>query len=355
MIRTVIVLAATALLGACAAPITRTAAGSSDAVDKEARFQRELALQQHADDSLRAARVYQRLRVAAADICGKDTTGLVGVMVASASNDANGQTLQRVLGVGAQPTVWAVIDGSPAQRAGIAKGDVVLAVAGNSMVDSNRARETLAGIAPGETVPITIRRAGQDQQVALSPELGCRYPLSITQQQIINAFADGEKIAITQGMVSFARTDDELALVIAHEMAHNLMKHIEAKKQNAAGGFLADLALAVLTRGAYKDASFTNAAAQAYSQEFEAEADYVGLYIMAKAGLPIDEAPKFWRRMAIAHPANIKTNHSASHPSTASRMVALEATVAEIKAKIAAGQPLEPNVKEGKFAPPAGQ
>lgn len=80
MIRTVIVVAATALLGACAAPITRTAAGSSDAVDKEARFQRELALQQHADDSLRAARVYQRLRVAAADICGKDTTGLVGVV-----------------------------------------------------------------------------------------------------------------------------------------------------------------------------------------------------------------------------------------------------------------------------------
>ncbi len=76
-------------------------------------------------------------------------------------------------------------------------------------------------------------------------------------------------------MTSFARNDDELALVIAHEMAHNLMKHIEAKKQNAMGGFLADLALAVLTRGAYKDANFANAAGQAYSQEFESEADYV--------------------------------------------------------------------------------
>jgi len=115
-------------------------------------------------------------------------------------------------------------------------------------------------------------------------------------------------------MTSFARNDDELALVIAHEMAHNLMKHIEAKKQNAMGGFLADLALAVLTRGAYKDANFANAAGQAYSQEFESEADYVGLYILAKAGLPIDEAPKFWRRMAIAHPANIKTNHLQATP-----------------------------------------
>jgi len=125
MMRTLALIAATAMLGACAAPVTKIAAGSSDAIDREAKFQRELAFQQYADDLVRTGRIYQRLRVAAADICGKDTTGVVGVMVASAADDANGQTLRRVLGVGDQPTVWAVLDGSPAQKAGMAKGDVV--------------------------------------------------------------------------------------------------------------------------------------------------------------------------------------------------------------------------------------
>jgi hypothetical protein len=45
---------------------------------------------------------------------------------------------------------------------------------------------------------------------------------------------------------------------------------------------------------------------------------------MVNAGFPTGDAPRFWRRMAAAHPQNIKTNYSASHPSTSYRMVALE-------------------------------
>jgi hypothetical protein len=37
---------------------------------------------------------------------------------------------------------------------------------------------------------------------------------------------------VTRGMMNFARDDLELALVVAHEIAHNSMKHIDAKKQN---------------------------------------------------------------------------------------------------------------------------
>jgi predicted Zn-dependent protease len=92
--------------------------------------------------------------------------------------------------------------------------------------------------------------------------------------------------------------------------------------------------------------------AGAYSQEFESEADYVGLYIMANSGMPIADAPKFWRRMAAAFPSNIKANYSASHPSTSYRMVALEETVREINVKVEKSEPLLPNMKDGKFNPP---
>jgi hypothetical protein len=73
---------------------------------------------------------------------------------------------------------------------------------------------------------------------------------------------------------------------------------------------------------------------------------------MAQAGMPITEAPSFWRRMAAAHPASIKSNHSASHPSTAYRMVALEEAVKEIDNKKQKGEALVPNMVDGKFKAP---
>ena len=69
------------------------------------------------------------------------------------------------------------------------------------------------------------------------------------------------------------------------------------------------------------------AGAGAFSQDFEAEADYVGVYLMARGGYDIGLAPNFWRRMAVIHPASIKTNHSSTHPSAPERFVALESAV----------------------------
>ena len=117
----------------------------------------------------------------------------------------------------------------------------------------------------------------------------------------------------------------------------------------------ADIALAVLTRGAYNQASISNAAGQAFSQEFEAEADYVGLYLMAHTNYSIADAPKFWRRMAAANPGSIKGSMNASHPATPYRMVALERAVTEIEKKRREGLPLLPERKDGKpFVPGEG-
>jgi len=177
--------------------------------------------------------------------------------------------------------------------------------------------------------------------------------VSMIDDPSLNAAADGKRVVITRAMVAFTRNDEELALVLAHEIAHNAMGHIDSKRQNAATGLLADVALAVLTRGAYRQSAISNAAGAAYSQEFEAEADYVGLYVMANAGYSIQDVPKFWRRMATAYPASIKGSHASTHPSTAYRMVALDEAVKEIDAKNAAHVALAPNMKDGKVSVPA--
>lgn len=78
-----------------------------------------------------------------------------------------------------------------------------------------------------------------------------------------------------------------------------------------------------------------------FSQDFEREADYVGIYALGLADLPISSAPRFWRRMAVANPEAIAFAHS--HPTTAERFVRLEQTIHEVDKKIALKLPLRPD------------
>jgi predicted Zn-dependent protease len=243
------------------------------------------------------------------------------------------------------------VKGGPADAAGLRSGDVVRKVNETPVADTESLHAQEDQLDRHALKVYEVERAGETLAVPVTPDAACRYRVYLSGAQVVNAFANGKDVMVTRGMAGFAGTDDELALVLSHEMAHNVMRHIDKRKQNAGAGALGDLLIALLTRGQYYGSAMSAAAASAYSQEFEAEADYVGLYIMASAGFPIDDAPQFWRRMAAMNPASIKGSHSASHPSTAYRMIALENAVQEIHAKQAAGEPLRPNLKDGQVAP----
>ena len=341
---------AAGILAGCAGPMTRPTTGTSAQIDAEAAYQKELAVQQNIESNKRLYDVSLQLRSGASGLCESKVGPIVGMVILDPPNNENGAIVKRIYKLDGRASLFHVAKHSPAEKAGLRAGDVIVSMDGKEIKSSGEVKEPLNSFAIGKTYAIEYLRGTEKGIAAITPVAGCDYPAKLSESMDLNAFANGKEIIITQGMMGFTRTDEELALVVAHEIAHNMMAHLDAKKGNAFGGLLADIALAVLTRGAYNQATVTNAAAQAYSQEFEAEADYVGLYIMAKSGYRIDEAPQFWRRMAVAHPGSIKTNHTASHPSTAARMVALDAAVAEIKAKQAAGQPLAPNMKEGKVA-----
>lgn len=334
-------------IAGCATPQTRHVFVSESATKEEAARQMELAAQDMMEEQKRLLRVFRQLSTKAYALCGERIGPSIGAFTMTKSKGEMGDALARLYGIKDQPTVAFTLDGGPAEKAGVRPRDVFLSVDGVSTNDKT-AMEALADKrSPDDPMVLVVDRAGVAMTFTVQPERGCRYSVGLSPDQSINAFADGKRIMVARGMMNFARDDNELALVLSHELAHNTMKHIDAKKQNMGVGLLADLAVVLLTRGRTSNTNFAQAGAGAYSQEYEAEADYVGLYIMANAGLPIAEAPKFWRRMAAAHPANIKTNHSASHPSTSYRMVALEATVKEIDEKVARKEPLIPNMKDG--------
>lgn len=184
----------------------------------------------------------------------------------------------------------------------------------------------------------------------MNPQNNCEYQVILNPHEHgLNAHADGQNVVIYPAMIDFARNDNQLAFVIAHEFAHNMMQHVQSTQQNVLVGALLGTAvdIAASTQGANTQGAFGKLGGQSgllsYSSGFESEADYVGLYILARAGFAIEQAPDFWRMMSQAEPDAIYI--STTHPNNPERTIAMEKTVAEIRAKQRAGQKLVPNIR----------
>ncbi|MEW5862150.1 MAG: M48 family metallopeptidase [Pseudomonadota bacterium] len=344
-------LALAALLAAACAPVTQRPQVDERAVAEEARKQRELALADLLEDSARLFRVSFPILVRGAPLCGDKVRPSLGARFASLGDFGKDyrEAAAKLLGLGDEVSVVQVVEGSPAQRAGLRERDVIVALQGKPAPrGKDAARELVEQIAEAaksaNRVELRVRRAGAEQTLAVEPEPACDYPVVLHPADAINAFADGRQVAVMRGMLRFVRDDLELAVVVGHELAHNSMKHIEKQTGNVLLGTILDILAAA--GGVNTQGAFGNLAGLVFSKEFEAEADYVGLYFTARAGYDVARAPNFWRRMAAAAPGAIgRQGFAATHPSTPERFVALEKTVAEIRAKQAAGRDLAPEIR----------
>lgn len=343
---------ALALLATACAPITQAPHVDPDLAKAEADKQRLIVVERQVGDLRRLHNTAFRILAANVDLCeerGKISNNF-GMQITNSHAFAKDYraVAEKVLGSSGTFYVIAVPPNSPAGVAGIQESDVLLSANGMPLPSGETAlTELMSQIAnfanKGEAVVFRIRRKGEEHDVPVTPDKICDYAYGLVQKSDVNAFADGRNIVFHAGMMRFATTDEELATVVGHELAHNLMGHLESKRGNAAIGLIFDVLAAgfgVNTQGA-----FSNMAGQAYSQEFETEADYVGLYLMARAGYAIAATPNFWRRMGAEHPGSIRTNHASSHPSAPYRFISLDKTVEEIERKKAAGLPLRPEMK----------
>lgn len=344
-----------ALLSACANTTTRPVEIDQKAEEAEAQLQRELAFEGFLEDELRIKKVAQPILLSATELCKDKTrydTGATFTSMGAYGKDFEATVTKFLNLTGNQLGLLHVIPGSPADLAGLKRGDRLISVNGFTLPDSKEAATELGKRAqewlkkPDPIITVYARKTASGMQTAtasVTPVKACDFPAFLVMQESLNAYADGKAIAIFRGMLRFAN-DTELAIVIGHELAHNFMGHIEAGQRNSVLGTIAEILAA--SRGIPTQGALGTAIALAYSPAFEAEADYVGLYVLARAGIDIKDAPKFWRRMAAANPGGISQRGMiASHPATSARFVALEKTVQEIEAKRAAGQPLHPELK----------
>jgi membrane-associated protease RseP (regulator of RpoE activity) len=342
------------LLAACVAPITQLAPISPEEIEQEESTQRELVLRELAEAQNRLDSLSHPILVAARELCPNRQGARFGIAYGTKHDyERRWQPAAvAVHGVSDAVSVIRIMPGFPAQRAEIRPGDRIVAI-GDQPVPAGKGGKgfiekalTKAGNTP---VRFTLIREGATLTTELAPTPICNVGTVVTAEGSINAFADGERIIFPWAMMRFAR-DSELTAVIAHEVAHNAMGHIDARMKNAAVGafFGALLDIAAATQGVntygQNTENFMAAAATAFSQDFEREADYVGLYIMARAGLPTEGAGTLWRKFAQVNPSAI--GYATTHPTTAERFVRIRNTTAEIVRKRADGAPLLPEMKK---------
>ncbi|QPQ54446.1 peptidase M48, Ste24p [Allosphingosinicella flava] len=234
------------------------------------------------------------------------------------------------------PVVLLVAPGSAAERAGLKVGDRIAAMAGQTLAAAPSKKRSYARIKAFEErlesllaqgpVDLIIAGDGQARTITLQPETGCASRVQLIPARRLNASADGTYAQLTTGIVAFAKNDDELALIVAHEMAHNILGHrARLDAQNVSRGLLK---------------TFDGSAGKI--KVTEKEADYLALYLMARAGFDIGAAPGFWDRYGRAMGPGFLSD--GTHPGRGARMEAAKRAIAEIQAKQAAGQPLVPEL-----------
>ena len=177
-----------------------------------------------------------------------------------------------------------------------------------------------------------------------------RWEFNLIRDRQVNAWCmPGGKIVVFEGILPLCPTDDDLATVISHEVAHAMAKHANERMssqvlQNAGGQVLGNIlggalgSVGQVIGGIAYSAGMRYFVDLPYSRQHEFEADKIGLYLMAMAGYDYTKAVGFWKRMA-AHSGggNSGNNMWSTHPSDESRIAAIEAELPNVRAFMASG------------------
>ncbi len=146
----------------------------------------------------------------------------------------------------------------------------------------------------------------------------------IDDPETVNAWCmAGGRMALYTGLVQKVQpSDDELAQVIGHEIAHALANHTAEKMSVAMASSIGVLAVAIATdrRGAGVTAAAAAALAVTLpnSRTAETEADRIGIELAAKAGYDPRAAATLWHKMGEAG-GSAPPQFLSTHPSSENR------------------------------------
>ncbi|MEE8610474.1 MAG: M48 family metalloprotease [Sphingomonas aquatilis] len=220
--------------------------------------------------------------------------------------------------------VEAVVPGSAAAEAGVRAGDSIVSVddrpigSGAPGKDASSAArdaavEQIAGLPADRPLAVELMREGRTRTVTIPASPGCRSAFEVLLGPGMTASADGRIVQI--GVRLFERyNDDEVAVVVAHELSHNILRH--AARLEAAG----------VKRGLLSEVGRNGR----LFRLTEDQADLLGAYLLRNAGYDPQIAVRFWHE----HGGDVDGGlfRSRTHPSSSARAKALEAAIATMPA-----------------------
>jgi predicted Zn-dependent protease len=177
----------------------------------------------------------------------------------------------------------------------------------------------------------------------------CEWRFVLLKDRSMNASAGPNgTVAVNRGIVEYAENEDQVAMVIAHEIGHQIANHVVTGQRNQAigaaiGAVLLGAAGAAASYRSPYAADVTRTAMRAggdiggtigrisFSKEQEREADYLSALILYRSGLDLDKARGFLVMMARGS-GRKETGMLDTHPAGPERVAAWDRAVEEIRA-----------------------
>lgn len=160
-----------------------------------------------------------------------------------------------------------------------------------------------------------------------------QWEFNLVKDQSVNAFAmPGGKVVIFDGLLPVTQTEDALAVVVGHEIAHVIAQHANERisQQMAlqyggavAGGLLGNSAGAQIGQQVFGLGAQLGVM-MPYARKQEYEADEIGLIVMALAGYNPQTAVPFWTRMAQSSQGGAPPEFLSTHPTDEKRIARIQ-------------------------------
>lgn len=171
-----------------------------------------------------------------------------------------------------------------------------------------------------------------------------KWEFTLVKDKQVNAFCmPGGKIVVYEGLLPMVASEDDLAVVIGHEVAHAVAKHSNERMSQQ---LMAQYGAAILGSAvANKSTAVQQLASTVYgigaqygvmlpfSRKHEYEADYMGMVFMTMAGYNPDAAVDFWKKMSAGSQGGKTPEFMSTHPSDAARIAEIKQVLPKIKAK----------------------
>lgn len=231
----------------------------------------------------RLATVAHRLAVSGAALCPErqPRAGFTVHHLSQYDSAFQGAAI-KAFALDARARVLATAAGGPAERAGLQRNDILLEVDGR-MVPSNdsrtsgstelveRIQDFVEESFSDGSAEVKISRNGQLQTIQVEAEVGCATRFHLEAAGEPNARADGRNVIATTGLLMFVQNDAQLAAVLAHELAHNILRHPAWLEATGRSG--------------------------SRVRETEREADRLSIHLLRRAHYDPAAAIHFWQRL----------------------------------------------------------